>query len=132
MNVPPSKKASIYIETTYSDTFEHGKPYIERLASASSVAVGDSFDIDGAVTIISDGAKILIPLDELVDKEKELARLQKELEKVEKDIASLEKKLSNENFTSKAPEQVIAAERAKLAKAQERLEIIKASMEQFK
>ncbi|MBE6754225.1 MAG: valine--tRNA ligase, partial [Ruminococcaceae bacterium] len=132
MNVPPSRKASIYVETTYTDTFTHGVPYIERLASASSVTIGDSFDIEGAVTIISDGAKLLIPMDELVDKEKELARLQKELEKTEKEIKVLEGKLANENFTSKAPAQVIEAERAKLAKAQERLAIILASMEQFK
>ncbi|MBQ9993605.1 MAG: class I tRNA ligase family protein, partial [Clostridia bacterium] len=132
MNVPPSKKASVFVETAYTETFEHGKSFIERLASASSVSVGDSFDVDGAVAIISDGAKMLIPLDELVDKEKELARLSKELEKVDKEIAMLSGKLSNEKFTAKAPAAVVDAERAKLAKAEERRAIILTSMEQFK
>ncbi len=132
MNVPPSKKAGVYIETAYAETFEHGRAFIERLASASSVTIGESFDIEGAVTIISDGAKILIPMDELVDKEKELARLNKELEKTLKEIAMLEGKLANEKFVSKAPAAVIEGERDKLAKAQERKGIIEASMEQFK
>ena len=131
MNVPPSKKARVYIETSYSETFEHGSDFFVRLASASEVEIGEKFDIDGAVAIISDGAKILIPLDELVDKEKELARLSKELEKVEKDIAAVGGKLANENFVAKAPAQVIEAERAKLEKANERKEIILNSMKQF-
>ena len=131
MNVPPSKKATVYIETAYKDTFIHGTAFIERLASASSVEVGESFTVDGAVAIVSDGAKILIPLAELVDRDKEVARLKKDLEKVEKDINMLEGKLSNENFVSKAPAQVIEAERTKLAKAKEKAEIIKVSLADF-
>lgn len=132
MNVPPSKKAHIYVETAYGETFEHGAKFFDKLASASGVEVGESFHIDGAVTIISDGAKILIPLDELVDKAKELARLEKELAKVEKDIAAINGKLANENFVAKAPANVIEAERTKLAKAEERKAIVLATMEQFK
>ncbi|MBE6760543.1 MAG: valine--tRNA ligase, partial [Ruminococcaceae bacterium] len=132
MNVPPSKKTSMFIETSYTDTFTHGASFIERLAGASSVEVGDSFSIDGAVSIISQGAKILIPLDELVDKEKERARLTNELGKVEKEIAALSGKLSNKNFVDKAPAAVVDAERAKLAKAEERKGIILASLEQYK
>ncbi len=132
MNVPPSKKTSMFIETSYTETFTHGAAFIERLAAASSVEVGDSFSIDGAVSIISQGAKILIPLDELVDKEKELARLNNELAKVEKDIAALSGKLSNKNFVDKAPAAVVDAERAKLAKAEERKQIVLASLEQYK
>jgi len=132
MNVPPSKKTSMFIETSYTETFTHGAAFIERLAAASSVEVGDSFSIDGAVSIISQGAKILIPLDELVDKEKELARLNNELAKVEKDIAALSGKLSNKNFVDKAPAAVVDAERAKLAKAEERKQIILDSLEQYK
>ncbi len=132
MNVPPSKKTSVFIETAYKETFTHGASFIERLASASSVEVGDSFAIEGAVSIISEGAKILIPLDELVDKEKERARLSNELAKVEKEIAALNGKLSNKNFVGKAPAAVVDAERAKLAKAEERKAIITASLEQYK
>ncbi len=131
MDVPPSKKARVYIETSYAETFEHGADFIIRLASASEVEIGESFSIDGAVAIVSDGAKILIPLDELVDKEKELARLAKELEKVEKDITVVSAKLSNENFVSKAPAAVIDAERTKLEKAKERRDIILDSMKKF-
>ena len=131
MNVPPSKKAHVYIQTAYGDTFEHGAKFFDKLASASKVEIGESFAIEGAVTIISDGAKILIPLDELVDKEKELARLNKELEKAEKDIAMLQGKLSNEKFVSKAPANIIEAERTKLAKAEERKAIILETMEKF-
>ena len=76
-------------------------------------------------------AKILIPLDELVDKAKELARLEKELAKVEKDIASLNGKLANGNFVAKAPASVIEAERLKLSKAEERKAIILDTMKQF-
>jgi len=132
MNVPPSKKTTMYIETSYKDTFTHGASFIKRLAAASSVEVGDSFNIDGAVSIISQGAKILIPLDELVDKEKERARLSNELAKVEKEIAALNGKLSNKNFVDKAPAAVVDAERAKLAKAEERKTIIIDSLEQYK
>ena len=132
MNVPPSKKAKVFIVTAYTDTFTHGASFIERLAAASSVEVGDSFAIDGAVSIISQGAKILIPLDELVDKEKERERLSNELAKVEKEIAALTGKLSNKNFVDKAPAAVVDAERAKLAKAEERKVIITASLEQYK
>ena len=132
MNVPPSKKAHVYIQTAYGETFEHGAKFFDKLASASAVEVGESFAIDGAVTIISDGAKILIPLDELVDKEKELARLNKELEKAEKDIAMLQGKLANEKFVAKAPANIIEAERSKLAKAEERKAIILETMEKFR
>ncbi len=132
MNVPPSKKAHIYIETAYGETFSHGAKFFDKLASASAVEVGESFAIEGAVTIISDGAKILIPLDELVDKEKELARLHKELEKAEKDIAMLQGKLANEKFVAKAPANVIEAERNKLGKAEERKAIILETMEKFR
>ena len=131
MNVPPSKKASVFIETNHAGTFEHGRAFIERLASASSVEVGESFDKPDAVVIISDGAKILIPMDELVDREKELARMKTELEKAEKDITMLEGKLSNENFVSKAPPQVIDAERQKLAKAKDRRDLALAGIEKM-
>ena len=77
MNVPPSRKAKVYVATKFPQTFEDGKAFIIKLASANDVEVADSFDIEGAVTIVTADAKLYIPLDELVDKEAELKRLNK-------------------------------------------------------
>ncbi|MEG1651720.1 MAG: valine--tRNA ligase, partial [Oscillospiraceae bacterium] len=103
MNVPPSKKATMYIETKLEKTFEKGTSFIQRLASADKVVIGESFDIDGAVQTVTDSARILIPMAELVDKDKEYARLTKELEGLNKEIAQLSGRLNNEQFTTKAP-----------------------------
>lgn len=80
MNVPPSKKAKVFIATQKQAVFESGAPFICKLAYASGVEVGESYHIEGAVTIVTADCKIYIPMDELVDREKELARLNKELE----------------------------------------------------
>ena len=124
MNVPPSKKASVYIETQDTELFAAAAVFFEKLASASSVEVGTSFDLQDAATAVTDSARIFIPMAELVDREKELARLQKEQQKAQKDIDFLQKKLNNPGFLAKAPEQLVAAERAKLAKATEKMEKI--------
>ncbi len=93
MNVPPSRKAKVYVATKFADTFKNGSAFIEKLASASGVEVADNFDIDGAVTVVTADAKIYIPMDELVDKAAELERLGKELAAVEKRLAQSEGKL---------------------------------------
>ncbi|KAA3379219.1 class I tRNA ligase family protein, partial [Akkermansia muciniphila] len=80
MNIPPSKKAGVYIETAETAVFEMGKPFFQRLASASTVEVAERFGLEVAVRVITDAARMLIPTDELVDKEKERARLTKERE----------------------------------------------------
>ncbi|MBQ3049667.1 MAG: valine--tRNA ligase [Oscillospiraceae bacterium] len=121
MNVPPSKKTSLYIETEYAEDFKAGSEYIKQLASASEVIVGTLPSLEGAVQIITAAAKMAIPMAELVDKEKELARLSREKEAVEKDIAMISGKLSNEKFVAKAPEKVVEAEKVKLAAAQDKL-----------
>ena len=121
MNVPPSKKASLHIETASAQVFRDCVPFLERLASAASVEVGDSFTMPDAVQVITDSAKIYIPMDELIDKEKELARLNKEKAACEKDIEFVSKKLDNPGFVAKAPAQLVENERARLATAQERL-----------
>lgn len=78
MNVPPSRKAQVYVETAFIDTFIGGTPFIQRLASASGVQVGGSFNLPGAVSIVTPDATIKIPMDELTDKEAERVRLQRE------------------------------------------------------
>ena len=127
MNVLPSRKSKVYIATKYAERFgDDVKPFFVRLASASEVIVGEKFDknevnADNAVQIVTDAAAIFLPLSDLVDTEKEKARLAAEKVKVEADIARLEGKLSNESFVAKAPAAVVDAERAKLAKAKENL-----------
>ncbi len=124
MNVPPSKKASLFIETEHKDSFNSAVSFFEKLASADEVTVGTKFDIEGAVQVVSEGAKILIPMSQLIDREKELARLNKEKDVCEKDIAFLSGKLNNPGFVSKAPEKVIAMEKEKLSKAEAKLKTI--------
>ncbi|MEM1484747.1 valine--tRNA ligase [Oscillospiraceae bacterium PP1C4] len=132
MNVPPSKKARLYIETAEPAVFEQGKPFFERLASASGVEIGASFSMDGAVQVITDAARIFIPMDELIDKEKEIARLNKEKAAVEKDVAMIGGKLDNPGFVAKAPAAVVEAEKAKLEKHKERLAKIEESIAALK
>ena len=124
MNVPPSKKADLFIETTHKDIFENGKKFLERLASAAEVNVGDHFDMDGAVQVIANGSKTLIPMDELVAKDKERARLEKEKAACEKDFAMISGKLNNQGFLAKAPQAVVDGEKAKLEKIKEKMKLI--------
>jgi valyl-tRNA synthetase len=129
MNVPPSKKAKVYIATSIPATFEKGEKFFVKLASASEVQVGESFDIQGAVTVVTGDAKIYIPMDELVDKEAELARLNKELKQVEKMLAQDEGKLNNQGFMSKAPEKVIEKIKGQAEKEREKISLIKTAID---
>lgn len=131
MNVPPSKKTRLFIMTAHKAVFEQGRPFFARLAFASDVELGDSYDADGSVQVVTDAARVFIPMDELVDREKELARLGREKAACEKDIAALSSKLDNPGFVAKAPAQVVDGERAKLAKARERLAKIEESIAAF-
>ena len=128
MNVPPSVKAKIFIETQYTDLFRGCGIFFEKLASASEIEVSEKCEVEDAVTAVTDCARLFIPLDQLVDKEKETARLEKEKAKVQKDIDFLSGKLNNQGFLAKAPEKLIEAEKAKLAKAQEKMAKIEQSM----
>ncbi len=128
MNVPPSKKAAVHIETAETQIFEQGRMFFERLASASEVEIAEKVNVPDAVTVVTDSARIFIPMDELVDKEKELARLNKEKAAVQKDIDFSSGKLNNQGFISKAPAQQVEAEKAKLAKAQEKMAKIEQSI----
>ncbi|MBQ3006833.1 MAG: valine--tRNA ligase [Clostridia bacterium] len=128
MNVPPSKKAKVYIATAYKSTFEQGGIFMQKLASTSEVEVADEFELDGAVNIVTQDAKIYIPMGELVDFEAEKARLNKELAAVQKDLDFVNNKLSNENFVAKAPANVVAAQREQAAKYTEKIAMLKESI----
>ena len=119
MNVPPSKKAALFVQTAKPQIFVEGEGFIQRLAYADQVTLLDKEpdNIDGMVCCTTSDAKLYIPMGQLVDVAKELERVQKELEKARKNLASIEAKLSNENFTARAPESVVNAEREKAAKA---------------
>ncbi|MEG0771409.1 MAG: valine--tRNA ligase, partial [Clostridia bacterium] len=116
MNVLPSKKTKLFIETSHRKLFNDVAPFFEKLAFASETSISESFLIKNAVTVICDGAKIFIPLEELVDVKEEIARLTLEVAKFDSEILRIEKKLSNEGFISKAPANVIDEEKAKLEK----------------
>ncbi len=132
MNVPPSKKAKLFIATAIPETFSNGEQFFKKLASASEVEISDSFDIDGAVTVVTSDAKIYIPMEELVDKEAELKRLNKELKQVEKMLAQDEGKLNNPGFMSKAPEKVIEKIKGQSEKEREKIALIHADMDALK
>lgn len=132
MNVPPSKKAKLFIATAIPETFSNGEQFFKKLASASEVKISDSFDIDGAVTVVTSDAKIYIPMEELVDKEAELKRLNKELKQVEKMLAQDEGKLNNPGFMSKAPEKVIEKIKGQAEKEREKIALIHAAMDALK
>ena len=132
MNVPPSRKAKVFVASQFGDTFKNGAKFIVKLASASEVEVGEAFDIEGAVTVVTADAKIYIPMDELVDKEAELKRLNKELEATKKLLAQDEGKLNNSGFMSKAPEKVIEKIRNQAAKEQEKIAMINAAIAALK
>lgn len=129
MNVPPSKKANLFIQTESPDIFASCVPFFEKLASAQAVEIGTNFQIDGAVQVATDAARIFIPMEELIDKKKELERLNKEKAACQKDIDFVSGKLKNPNFVDKAPQKVVDAERAKLEKAVQRMEKIDESIQ---
>ena len=128
MNVPPSKKAKVIIVPTEEkkEAMEAGKDYFVTLASASEVEiVADETNIpEDAVSVVIDGVKIFIPLDELVDFAKEIERLSKEKAKLESEIKRVNGKLSNEGFVAKAPEALINAEKAKKEKFEEMMKSV--------
>lgn len=129
MNVPPSKKAELFIETEEVETFKKGIMFFERLAYASGVEISrEDPKIADAVACVTDSARLFIPLSEIIDKDKELARLNKEKAAVEKDITIISGKLNNPGFLAKAPAQLVEGEKAKLAKAKEKLAKIEQSI----
>ena len=119
MNVPPSKKAALYVLTNKPQVFAEGEGFIQRLAYADEVTMlsSEPENLEGMVCCTTADAKLYIPMGQLVDVAKELERIAKELEKARKNLAGIQAKLSNENFTARAPRNVVDAEREKAAKA---------------
>ena len=137
MNVPANKRVNMTISTQRENVFTAGIPFFGRLAGAEGVTVSDTVDEgamerEGMVEVVTHAARIFIPLAELVDFEKELARIAKEKENCLKQIAMFEGKLSNESFVSRAPEKVVNDQREKLAKAKALLEQLEESEKRLK
>lgn len=132
MNVPPSKKAKIYIETECVDDFNDLSLFIEKLAYGEKVIIGERFEnINDAVTIILPKAKVYIPMDELIDKNEELQRLKKSLETAEKEFKLASSKLSNEGFMSKAPQNVVDNVKKTYETYKEKIESLKSAIEEL-
>ena len=131
MNVPPSKKAHIYIDTAHPAPYEEASEFIARLAYGSKVEIGTGFDVQGAVTAVTDDAKALLPMDDLVDKAAETARLNKELANAQKQLDTVKSKLANEKFTSKAPQNVIDGVKANGEKLEAKIKLILETLESY-
>ena len=130
MNVHPAKKTSMVIETASPAAFEKGGAYLARFAFATDVTVTAKYEgsTDGMVNVATPDAKGFIPMMELIDREKELARLNKELTKAEKELGMFTNQLNNPKFVEKAPAKLVEETRAKLAAAQEKAAKIRESI----
>lgn len=123
MGVHPAKRSSMVIETADTAAFRRGGEYLAKFAFATDVTVTEHYDgpTDGMVQAITHSARGFIPMLELIDRDKELARLNKEKAGAEKEIAMFTRQLDNPGFVNKAPAQVVEDIRAKLARAQDKL-----------
>lgn len=122
MNVPPSKKAKLYFETSDNSIIKiikEGQIFFEKLSGAASVIINNNEFNEEAVSVILHGAKVYIPLEDLIDFEKEIERLNKEKDRLQKELDRVEGKLNNEKFVSKAPANIIAEEKEKKDKYNE-------------
>ncbi|MCQ2430270.1 MAG: class I tRNA ligase family protein, partial [Clostridia bacterium] len=137
MNIAPSRKAALFIVTKYTDTFnEATAPFFGRLASASAVQAAEAFpaevlSADACVQVVTPSATAYLPLSDLVDFEKERARLGAEIAKLQQEVNRLSAKLSNQGFVAKAPAAVVDGEKAKLAAAQEKLAATQAALDKI-
>jgi valyl-tRNA synthetase len=130
MNVPPSKKPHLIIVTDKGGVFESGRVYLSKLAYAGSLEItGEAPEnVEGMVSVVTNEARMFMPMAELVDLDKERARIQKELDKAKKELENQEKKLSNQSFLAKAPEKIVAQEREKAEKAKALIENLMESL----
>ena len=134
MNIPPSKKANMFIVTDHKDVFTSGAVFFEKLASAQGVTVleDNSNTPENAVAVIVNGAQIFMPMGELVDFEKEIKRLEDEKKHLLDEIKRVDGKLSNKGFVDKAPAHVVEEEKAKGEKYRAMLEKVEESLAAFK
>ena len=137
MNVPPSKKAKVFVvseDAAVREIFENGRVFFATLASASEVLVqADKSGIsEDAVSAVTARAVIYMPFAELVDIDKEIDRLEKEEAKLEKELARSRGMLGNEKFVSRAPEAKIQEEKAKLEKYEQMMAQVKERLNQLK
>ncbi len=130
MNVHPAKRSSMIIETSETEAFRRGGDYLAKFAFATDVTLTEKYtgDTAGMVQVITHAARGFIPMMELIDREKELARLNKEKVGAEKEIGMFSRQLSNEGFVNKAPANVVEEIRQKLARAQEKLARVEESI----
>ena len=133
MNVPPSRKSHLIIVTGKAKAFTDGEKFICKLAYASGIQVTDQLpgSTDGMVSVITDNARMFMPMAELVDLEKERARMEKELANAKKQLDGQNAKLANENFVSRAPEHVVNLEREKKAKLEALIENLEDSLKKL-
>ena len=134
MNVPPSRKSHLIIVTDKAKAFTDGEKFICKLAYASAISVTSELPetTDGMVSVITDNARMFMPMAELVDLEKEKARMEKELANARKQLDGQIAKLSNEKFVSRAPEAVVNTEREKKAKLEALIENLEESLKNLK
>ncbi len=130
MNVPPSRKSRLIIVTYKAKAFNDGEKFICKLAYASGIEVRAELpeSTDGMVSVITDNARMFMPMAELVDLEKERTRMEKELANAKKQLDGQIAKLANENFVSRAPEKVVNVEREKKAKLEALIENLEESL----
>lgn len=131
MNVPHTRKASLYIETKNEGWFCNAERYYQKLAGCDRIVL-NAAPPESAVKLVCSGANLYIPFAELVDVALEIARLSKELEKAEKELARVEGKLHNKGFLDKAPAALVEAEKGKLEKYQALAASLRESIEEMK
>jgi len=133
MNVPVGKKTTIYICQKKDLDLSDSTEYIKRLAAGEKVElIEKDLDDSSMVSIVSDAGNIYLPMNELIDFEKEIARIEGEIDKTKKEIARANGMLNNEKFVSKAPEKVVQKEKDNLIKNEEKLEQLKSSLDKLK
>lgn len=133
MNVPPSRRAQLIVVTQRADIFEQGKAFLMKLAYAAEVQVAAETpaDIDGMVSVVTDQAKMFMPMADLVDLAKERERIEKELQKAQKEYDGQMAKLANEKFLAKAPASVVEAEKERADKAHALIENLTESLKKL-
>lgn len=136
VNTPMSKQVNMIIKTnnmSVTDELETNRHYLERFCNVASLQVAENVDIpEQAMTAVITGAEIILPLEGLIDFDKEINRLEKEREKWQNEVALVHKKLSNEGFVNKAPEKVVAEERKKESEYQEKLAAVEQRLNELK